>query len=171
MNLLSGIDTLLYPKQTYGKNCIEITPIGGNIRYIDLTRPTLAEIDNWVVRLVKEELVASLAEVNQFNVASVADADKLRLGEIIHLLDNAGDFIGTAHIQSIIGTIITYLPGGGIAFDATAANVTTVVLEADPILLDERSKPIASSKLPYFIVQADAGLELSISILHNGLEN
>lgn len=168
MNLISGTDKLIHAQSLFGKNCIALTPVGGNIRFVDLTKADLSNIENWVIRTAEDILAVTLPTAVNF---VCVEAAVLRVGEIVGFYDVAGAVVGGGTITSITGTTVTYVPSPT-RFEFSAAeiaSITQIILEADPLLLDERTKPVNADEFKYILVQSDANLELSIEILQAGI--
>lgn len=163
MDLLSGIDTLISLQQEYNGVNIAVTPNGGNVRFIDLTREDKTEMSAWEVRTASIDVAVTAGTSVDFEAV---DAAKLRLGEYVGFYDDT-EFLGGGVITSIDGTTVTYTPTKGTEI-TTPADIDKIVLQKDPLILDGRTKPIHTSLFMHIIVQADADLEFSIEILQVG---
>jgi len=163
MNLASGVDKTISLEQRYNGTDIAITPVGGNIRFIDLTREVLSEMSTWEIRTA--EIVVAITDSVEGTFEAV-DAAKLRQGEYVGFYDADDDFLGGGIITSISGTTVTYKLTKNTSL--TEANITQIILDGDPILLEGRTKPICSKEFNFMVVQADATVELSIEILQVG---
>jgi len=164
MNLTSGTNVLIHAQAAYNNNDIAITPVGGNIRFIDLTNADLTKLESWEIRTADADIAVTATTYNSFEAVDAAD---LRLGEVISFFDSSDDYIGSGTIETISGTTVGYAkPKNEDDYAFTA--VDHITLYADPLLLDERTKPIKTASFKYVWVQADTNLELSIENLHVG---
>ena len=171
MNLEANTKTLIHARAIYNVKDIAITPIGGNVRFIDLTRENLTDLDTWEIRKADSEIaITPINGTFTFTVADIATANTLRISEVLELQTAANVYVGSAYILKIDGTTITYQCSAKIDFDAFALAATKVILREDPTLLEERTKPITTGagKMKYLIVEADAAINLSIEMLHVG---
>lgn len=164
MDLLNGIDTIINLENEYNGVDIAITPNGGDIRFIDLTRKNKAEMSSWVVRTAEDVLAVTAGTYLDFDCV---EASILRQGEYVAFYDAGGDCIGGGVISVVDGTNVKFTTTKGSA-DMEFANIASIKLHADPFLLDGRTKPIKTTLFKFLILQANADLELGVEILQVG---
>jgi len=170
-NLTSGILNIYRLKQQVNSDIVSISPVDGDIYYVDLASPLYSECENWTIRELDGEIdvpVTGFHVENKSLIIDAGDLSKLRTNEIVYAYDGAGDFLGTLKIIDKSTNSLTVEEAGGTILD-NGINVATVdlsqvdkiVLQTDVFLGEGGSVTIDSNTMPFFCVSGACKLTVS----------
>ena len=92
--------------QMSGKNKVYVTPLSGNIRYVNVRSSNLAEVSKWNERTDAEAIpvssyVAAAGLEKEHYVLDPAEFAKLRLGDTIDVLDSGDIYQNTIRVTRL----------------------------------------------------------------------
>ena len=157
----------IHLKADFNGNEVKLTAVGGDCSSIDIDRNPYSAGATWDVREASDTVaVTSVDNVEQFTLTTPADADKIRVGETLKVT-KASAYVGAIVITSVNNTtgVCTYNYGGSQEFDYAVAVFDTLVIEADPLLLEDKCKLMNARNRNAFICK---GTDLYIEILNEG---
>lgn len=157
----------IHLKADYNGNEVKLTAVGGDCRFIDIDPNPYSGGATWNIRETSDTaLVTSVDSLEQFTLTTPADADKIRVGETLKVT-KAAAYVGAIVIVSVNNStgVCTYNYGGEEEFDYVAAVFDTLVIESDPLLLEDKCKLMNARCRNAFICK---GTDLYIEILNEG---
>lgn len=151
-------------KQEYNSKEVIANPSDGDVYVIDLTSKDKAECERWSIREVDGEIDVIIDSYNnvELTLATIADALKIRKGEVVKAFNVADEYLGSLVIKEIDETtgVISWGYAGGNLLNSSNVNVvefdlttiTYIQLQTDNLLTDGQCLTLDSAKMPYFCV-------------------